>query len=158
MHVYSGCVVGSAVLSLNGAFCLSFVATAAHVPAVNLAGFAYSADASGSPSATRCSVDTYSDGLKKQRACVPCPSGMTTDGKTAAAAPSACGESACCLWQLCCATRHSWQLPLSLNSQHSCSSQRPSSAFALFRLFDMFPGLCILICTSGLQWSHPASI
>jgi hypothetical protein len=30
--------------------------------------------------------------LKKQRACVPCPPGFTTDGVLGASMPSQCGE------------------------------------------------------------------
>jgi hypothetical protein len=71
-------------------------------PAVNQPGFSYSIDSTGTPSAVLCGPGTYSPGLKKQRACVPCPSGFTTDGQSGARLPSACGRRLlssvwCCL-------------------------------------------------------------
>jgi hypothetical protein len=43
-----------------------------------------------------CPDNTYGAGFKKQRACVPCPTGFTTNGLVGATAPSACGEQCCC--------------------------------------------------------------
>jgi hypothetical protein len=36
---------------------------------VNLPGFSFSADSANNPSAAMCPADTFSPGLKKQRAC-----------------------------------------------------------------------------------------
>jgi hypothetical protein len=47
--------------------------------AVNVPGSSYSVDAAGNPSSTTCPINTYGPGLKKQRACVPCPTGFITD-------------------------------------------------------------------------------
>jgi hypothetical protein len=44
-------------------------------------------------------MNTYSPGLRKQRACVPCPSGFSTMGKVGQSRVDACGE-----WGGCCAT------------------------------------------------------
>jgi hypothetical protein len=62
-------------------------------PAVNIAGtyFAYGVD--GSPKSVECPTDSYGPGLRKQRACVPCPPGYTTAGVTGSVSISACGES-----------------------------------------------------------------
>jgi len=57
---------------------------------VNVPGYFYSADASGNPSSTICPVDTYGPGLRKQRACVPCPPGYTTRGQTGSTSTRAC--------------------------------------------------------------------
>ena len=40
--------------------------------------------------AVECPENTYSPGLKKQRACVPCPTGFTTNGTTGATSPLQC--------------------------------------------------------------------
>jgi hypothetical protein len=40
--------------------------------------------------AVKCGVDSYSPGLKKQRACVPCPTGFTTNGTVGATSPTQC--------------------------------------------------------------------
>jgi hypothetical protein len=58
---------------------------------VNQPGYFYSVTAAGVPSATPCGPDSYSPGWKKQRACVPCPSGFTTAGVVEAKSPTACG-------------------------------------------------------------------
>lgn len=42
------------------------------------------------PSQTTCPKDTYSPGLRKQRACVPCPPGYTTNDATGKTASSDC--------------------------------------------------------------------
>jgi len=65
---------------------------------VNLPGYSYDINALGKLSATKCPVDTYSPGMKKQRACVPCPTGFTTKGRTGAVAPTACGKSDLYAW------------------------------------------------------------
>lgn len=59
---------------------------------VNNPGTYYSAAADGISNivATDCPVDTYSRGLRKQRACVPCPPAYTTNGATASTNSSAC--------------------------------------------------------------------
>lgn len=57
---------------------------------VNVAGTFYSVDASGNPSATTCPVNTYGPGQRKQRACVPCPPGYTTNGATGQSRATAC--------------------------------------------------------------------
>ncbi len=59
--------------------------------AVNLPGYSYSADASGNPDQAVCPINTYGPGLRKQRACVPCPPGYVTQATTQSKA-SACGE------------------------------------------------------------------
>lgn len=56
---------------------------------VNMAGFSYSLDAQANPSAQLCPANTWSAGLRKQRACVPCPPGLITSGP-GASAPTAC--------------------------------------------------------------------
>lgn len=61
------------------------------LPSVNLPGYFYSITAAGAPSATPCGPDSYSPGWKKQRACVPCPTGFSTAGAVEAKAPTACG-------------------------------------------------------------------
>ncbi len=58
---------------------------------VNLPGYSYSADASGNPDQAVCPINTYGPGLRKQRACVPCPPGYVTQATTQSKA-SACGE------------------------------------------------------------------
>ena len=60
------------------------------MPAVNVAGTSYSVDASGNPSATTCPADTYGPGLRKQRTCVPCPPGYTTNTLTGQPRASSC--------------------------------------------------------------------
>lgn len=86
-------VPGSANRS-DGAHCLCCSILFAPHTTVNLKGYSYvvAATADGQPSVALCPVNTYSTGLRKQRACVPCPSGMTTLGQTGASAPTACGE------------------------------------------------------------------
>lgn len=56
--------------------------------AVNRPGYAYSIDAAGTPSVTLCAVNTYSPGLKKQRGCVPCPTGKSADNSHAQHVPA----------------------------------------------------------------------
>lgn len=62
------------------------------LPAVNLPGFSYSVDSRGNPSVLRCPVNTYGPGLKKQRACVPCPTGFSSNGKDGQSSSAACGK------------------------------------------------------------------
>jgi hypothetical protein len=62
------------------------------LPAVNMPGYSYSINSAGQPSASLCPLNTYSPGMKKQRACVPCPTGFSTNGRTGASSPTACGE------------------------------------------------------------------
>jgi hypothetical protein len=67
-------------------------------PAVNLPGFSYSitvnaVTGTSDVSAVLCPENTYSPGLKKQRACVPCPTGFTTKGMTGMTRPEACSKS-----------------------------------------------------------------
>lgn len=62
------------------------------LPAVNLPGFFYTFSSSGGPSATLCPENSYSPGLRKQRACVPCPTGFTTNGQTGQRSLTACGK------------------------------------------------------------------
>jgi hypothetical protein len=64
--------------------------------AVNLPGYSYSITSVNGlsiVSAERCPVNTYSPGLKKQRACVPCPTGFTTKGLDGRTRPEDCSES-----------------------------------------------------------------
>ena len=50
---------------------------------MNLPGAFFTVDAvSGEPGQTTCPVDTFGPGLRKQRACVPCPPGYSTKGLT----------------------------------------------------------------------------
>lgn len=56
---------------------------------VQLPGFYYTID-NGNPGAVQCPVNTYGPGLKKQRACVPCPTGFTTDLRVQQTMPTAC--------------------------------------------------------------------
>jgi len=60
---------------------------------VNVAGTYYVQNADGTVGAVTCPVDTYSPGLKRQRACVPCPTGYTTFGVMGATSPTQCSES-----------------------------------------------------------------
>jgi hypothetical protein len=69
--------------------CPAFVCV---LPSVNLPGYSYSITAAGTPSAAPCGPDSYSPGYKKQRACVPCPTGFTTAGAVQAKSPTACGK------------------------------------------------------------------
>lgn len=63
------------------------------LPAVNLPGFYYFANFSaGVVASSLCPEDTYGPGLRKQRACVPCPVGFSTVGRAGRAAPTACGK------------------------------------------------------------------
>lgn len=60
---------------------------------VNLPGYSYSITSVNGlsiVSAERCPVNTYSPGLKKQRACVPCPTGFTTKGLDGRTRPEDC--------------------------------------------------------------------
>lgn len=57
---------------------------------VNLPGFSYTLDEQGIPAAVLCPADSWSPGLKKQRACVPCPAGFSTNARAGATAPTAC--------------------------------------------------------------------
>jgi hypothetical protein len=61
-------------------------------PAVNTPGTYYQLNATGSPTAVTCPQDSYSPGLRKQRACVPCAPGFTTAGLSAQRSSQACGE------------------------------------------------------------------
>jgi hypothetical protein len=66
--------------------------------AVNVPGSYYTLSISGSSISVgqvTCPADTFSPGLKKQRACVPCPSGYTTEGVMGAVVPTQCGECHC---------------------------------------------------------------
>lgn len=49
---------------------------------VNSPGYVFVVDAAGNPGAAPCQQDSFSPGLKKQRACVPCPPSYTTNGLT----------------------------------------------------------------------------
>jgi hypothetical protein len=62
------------------------------LPAVNMAGYSYELTSSGVAYAALCPRNTYSPGMKKQRACVPCPTAFTTNGKTGQMSANACGE------------------------------------------------------------------
>lgn len=62
--------------------------------AVNLPGYSYDLTDTG-VMAVLCPVNTFGPGLRKQRACVPCPTGYVTMGKVGQILPSACGESCC---------------------------------------------------------------
>jgi hypothetical protein len=59
---------------------------------VNIAGTSYTVDAAGNIVVTACPQDTYGPGMKKQRACVPCPPGYTTNGATGQSSAAACGK------------------------------------------------------------------
>lgn len=61
-------------------------------PAVNTPGTYYQLNATGSPTAITCPQDSYSPGLRKQRACVPCAPGFTTADLSAQRSSQACGE------------------------------------------------------------------
>jgi hypothetical protein len=71
-------------------------------PAVNPAGTYFTFDEqTKEPGVATCPANTYGPGLRKQRACVPCPSGYTTDfigtngvitQRTGQASKSACGK------------------------------------------------------------------
>jgi hypothetical protein len=61
------------------------------LPAVNAPGHFFALGSAGAVSAVECPPDTYCPGLKKQRACVPCPTGFTTNGLTGQYSPAACG-------------------------------------------------------------------
>lgn len=60
--------------------------------AVNIPGTYYYISADGNTiDQITCAVNTYGAGFKKQRACVPCPTGYTTNGVTGAISPTQCG-------------------------------------------------------------------
>jgi hypothetical protein len=66
-------------------------------PAVNVRGTFYALDAAtNTPTATECPVDTFGPGLKKQRACLPCPPGYTTNGGVRKTKSSECREFLSC--------------------------------------------------------------
>jgi hypothetical protein len=68
--------------------CLLFCA-----PAVNLPGTYYTINGlAGIVGAVTCPVDTYGPGLRKQRACVPCPPNYVTNGKTGQTSPMQCSK------------------------------------------------------------------
>ena len=50
------------------------------MPAVNNQGYSYDVAANGFPTQAQCPANTYGPGLRKQRACVPCPPGYITLG------------------------------------------------------------------------------
>jgi len=60
--------------------------------AVNPPGTAYTLNEAGTPDTTTCPQDSYGPGLKKQRACVPCPPGYTTNGTVGQTSVRACGK------------------------------------------------------------------
>lgn len=61
---------------------------------VNLPGYMFALDAAtGDPNAVPCPVDTFGPGLRKQRACPPCPTGFTTVGKNKQTTMNACGKA-----------------------------------------------------------------
>jgi len=60
--------------------------------AVNPPGTAYTLNEAGTPNTTTCPEDSYGPGLKKQRACVPCPPGYTTNGAVGQRSVRACGK------------------------------------------------------------------
>ena len=61
--------------------------------AVNMPGTYYVISSDGKTiDQMTCRADTYGPGLKKQRACVPCPTGFSTVGVLGAASPNQCGE------------------------------------------------------------------
>lgn len=62
------------------------------VAAVNLPGFSFMVDAMGLPAVAPCPVNTYNQGMRRQRTCWPCPAGYTTNGLTGRTDISACGE------------------------------------------------------------------
>jgi len=62
-------------------------------PAVNMPGYYYVIDSTGTNvTQVICPVNTYSAGFKKQRACVPCPTGFITKGLTGRTKPTDCSE------------------------------------------------------------------
>jgi hypothetical protein len=63
------------------------------VLAVNLPGTFYDIQAGNTIAAVMCPRDSYCAGLKKQRQCVPCPTGYTTNGAIGQVAPTACHKS-----------------------------------------------------------------
>lgn len=65
------------------------------IAAVNLPGYYYALGSGGDPQALPCPVDTYQPGLRKQRACVPCPPGYTSLNRTMQTNFWSCGESQC---------------------------------------------------------------
>lgn len=78
--------------------------------AVNLPGYSYSI-IDGVPSAQECPTDSFGPDLKKQRACVPCPTGFTTGNKTRQMRPPACGKC----WMATASDCHSCAQCLALN-------------------------------------------
>jgi hypothetical protein len=74
--------------------------------AVNLPGYFYTpgnASTAAAPTATLCQPDTWSRGLRKQRACVNCAQGYTTRGVNGSTSSDACSKcffqavrGACC--------------------------------------------------------------
>jgi hypothetical protein len=62
---------------------------------VNTPGNYYVIDATGqNVTQVPCPINTYGPGLKKQRACVPCPTGFTTNLMTSRFSPTACSKFA----------------------------------------------------------------
>ena len=81
------------VCSMSRLITLVFRPAVGTAPAVNVPGSFYKLDAGGQPSSVTCPVDTYGPGLRKQRACVPCPPGYVTNAKTGQSSARACGET-----------------------------------------------------------------
>jgi len=65
---------------------------ACRTAAVNPPGTAYTLNEAGTPNTTTCPENSYGPGLKKQRACVPCPPGYTTNGTVGRTSVRACGK------------------------------------------------------------------
>jgi hypothetical protein len=61
-------------------------------PAVNLPGTYYVLNDDGTPSFQPCPEDTYGPGFRKQRGCVPCPTGLGTMSMTGRSSSTACGK------------------------------------------------------------------
>jgi hypothetical protein len=65
---------------------------------VNRPGFFYSVNSTGYPWATICPDNTYCTGFKRQRACVPCPTGFITDPAGSGNATYLNSPTDCCEW------------------------------------------------------------
>jgi len=95
---------------------------------VNLPGYSYELVGPDSdPRANPCPADTYQFGLRKQRACVPCPPGLGTENKTMQTSVAACGKysklSASTNSTLC--TGSPWEVSIGTSSVCSKETQQP---------------------------------
>jgi hypothetical protein len=112
------CCDGCAAVSSLFLACVCPDPTILLYPAVNLPGAFYSISTDGQTIDQQdCPANSYGAGLKKQRACVPCPTGYSTMGATAKTAATDCGE--CAPAHNCSTTSHPSCTPTASMPHHN---------------------------------------